>query len=103
MIFFIAYRYLYAYKRKQEKKNKKKKNVVFTPKGLGLAISKKIISTSLVSFLTTISTYSLTLGTAALIVILSVFNGLEVFTQSFYTIYNAELKVKPLRGKFFST
>ncbi len=99
MIFFIAYRYLYAYKKKQEKT--KKGNFIFTPKGLGLTISKKIVSTSLVSFLTHISTYSLTLSTAALIIILSIFNGLELFTQSFYTIYNAELKIKPLKGKFF--
>ncbi|MFN7747867.1 MAG: ABC transporter permease [Cyclobacteriaceae bacterium] len=40
-------------------------------------------------------------GTAALIVVLSVFNGLEILIGSFYTSFDPELKVEARLGKSF--
>lgn len=39
--------------------------------------------------------------TAALIVVLSVFNGLEVLLQSLYTSFDPELKIESVKGKSF--
>ncbi len=39
--------------------------------------------------------------TAALIIVLSVFNGLEVLLQSLYTSFDPELKIESVKGKSF--
>lgn len=41
-------------------------------------------------------------GSAALIVVLSAFNGLENLVRSFYQDFDPDLKVVPVSGKFFS-
>jgi len=41
-------------------------------------------------------------ATAALIIVLSVFNGLEVLLRSLYTSFDPELKIEAERGKSFS-
>ena len=89
MTFFIAYRYFRAYRKKT------------TPKRATLLFRNIFISSNLVNYLTKVSTYSLAITTAALVIILSVFNGLEEFTKSFYNTYNAQLKIEPSKGKFF--
>jgi len=40
-------------------------------------------------------------STAALIVVLSVFNGLEDLLQSLYTSFDPQLKIQPVKGKSF--
>jgi ABC-type lipoprotein release transport system permease subunit len=40
-------------------------------------------------------------GTAALLIVLSVFNGFENLTESIYSIFDPELKVTPVAGKTF--
>lgn len=45
-----------------------------------------------------ISLVGLALGTAALVVVLSVYNGLEELTLNLYNKFNPELKVQPLEG-----
>jgi ABC-type lipoprotein release transport system permease subunit len=40
-------------------------------------------------------------GTAALLIVLSVFNGFEDLTKSIYSIFDPELKVSPTNGKTF--
>ena len=40
-------------------------------------------------------------ATAALVIVLSVFNGLEVLLRSLYTSFDPELKIESVRGKSF--
>jgi len=47
-----------------------------------------------------ISLTGLALGTAALVVVLSVYNGLEEMTLSLYNKFNPELKVQPQEGMY---
>lgn len=56
------------------------------------------------NFINIISILSMTgvaFTTAALIVVLSVFNGLEVLLQSLYTSFDPELKIESVKGKSF--
>lgn len=92
MIFFIAYRYFRTSNTKQNYHKRKAFKTIFR---------HPLISTNLVNYLTKVCTYSLGVATAALIIILSVFNGLEEFTKGFYNVYNAQIKIEPKRGKFF--
>ena len=69
---FIAHRYFFA---------KKKRNFI--------------------NLLTFISMIGVAIGTAALIIVLSVFNGLESLTRQLHTAYNAELKISAREGKSF--
>lgn len=90
----VAYRYFRAYRRKRSSTN-------YKPKTFKIKFPRLISSTNLVNYLTKVSTSSLAIATAALVIILSVFNGLEEFTKGFYNIYNAQIKIEPTRGKFF--
>jgi len=58
-------------------------------------------STSAVNIITWISVVGITIGTAALILILSVFNGFESLLSGLYNSFNPDLKVVPLEGKYF--
>ena len=40
-------------------------------------------------------------GTMSLVVVLSVFNGLEDFQRSLFKSFDADLKISPLKGKKF--
>ena len=62
--------------------------------------SKK--STNAINVITGISVFGLAIGTAVMILLLSVFNGLEDLLTSFFNTYNPDVKVLPIRGKSFS-
>lgn len=53
--------------------------------------------------LTRISMIGVAVGTAALVIVLSVFNGLEDVIKGLYASFDAELKVEPALGKSFET
>ena len=46
-----------------------------------------------------VSMLAMALGTAALVVVLSVFNGFEVFIKNLYSDYYPDVRVSPQRGK----
>lgn len=48
-----------------------------------------------------ISMIGVAVGTMALVVVLSVFNGLEGFIRSLYNSFDPDIKVMPVRGKSF--
>jgi lipoprotein-releasing system permease protein len=54
-----------------------------------------------VNILTIISVVGLAFGTTALVIVLSVFNGLEQLTRSLHTTHNPALKIVPKKGKTF--
>lgn len=62
-------------------------------------ISKK--STNAINFISGISVLGITIGTAALIVVLSVFNGFDGLVKSLYNSFNPDLKLSPVYGKVF--
>ncbi len=63
-------------------------------------IAKK--STQVIQLITGISVLGLTVGTAALVLVLSVFNGFEDLIMGMYVKFNPDIKVTPVSGKFFS-
>lgn len=69
---FIAFRYLFAKKR-----------------------------TNFINIVTGISFCGVLVGAAALIVVLSVYNGLEELTQGMYSKFNPDVRVRPLNSKLF--
>lgn len=69
---FIAFRYLFAKKR-----------------------------TNFINIVTGISFGGVLVGAAALIVVLSVYNGLEELTQGMYSKFNPDVRVRPLNSKLF--
>lgn len=71
--FFIARRYLFA---------KKSHNVI--------------------NIISLISAVGIAIGSAALVVVLSVYNGFESLVKDIYSVYEADLVVQPSKGKFFS-
>jgi len=58
-------------------------------------------STNAINIITGISVFGITLGTAALILILSVFNGFESLLSGIFDAFNPDLKVIPIQGKRF--
>ena len=58
-------------------------------------------STSAVNIITWISVIGITIGTAALILILSVFNGFESLLSGLYNSFNPDIKIVPIDGKYF--
>jgi lipoprotein-releasing system permease protein len=64
-------------------------------------LSKK--STNIINLISAISIIGLTIGTAALVIILSIFNGLEDLIISRYNSFDPDLKVLPQKGKTIST
>ncbi len=73
---------------------------------INFSIAKRYLfgkkSTNLINIITGISIFGIAVGTAALILILSVFNGLENVLTSLFNPYNPDLEVTPIEGKFFS-
>lgn len=59
-------------------------------------------STNAINIITGISVFGLTIGTAALILVLSVFNGFQDLLLSLFSNFNPEVKVTPMLGKTFS-
>jgi len=72
---------------------------------LNFSIAKRYLfgkkSTNLINIITGISVFGIAVGTAALILILSVFNGLEGILTGLFNPYNPDLKVSPIEGKMF--
>jgi len=58
-------------------------------------------SFNIINIISGISVGGITLGTMALIVVLSVFNGFESLIVSLYNSYNPAIKITPARGKAF--
>lgn len=58
-------------------------------------------SSNAVNIITGISLFGILVGSAALIIVLSAFNGLESLVRGFYQDFDPDLKVLPAEGKFF--
>ena len=54
-----------------------------------------------IHLITGISILGITIGTAALILIMSVFNGFEDLLKSLYSNFNPDIKIEAASGKFF--
>ena len=69
-------------------------------------IAKRYFTTSkkknFIQVLSWISIFGVAIGTMALIVVLSVFNGLGEVLRSVYNRYDADFKILPLEGKSFN-
>jgi len=63
-------------------------------------ISKK--SVNVINVISAISVVGVALGTTALIVVLSAFNGIDVFIQDLLSSFDPDLKVTVIEGKSFS-
>ncbi len=59
-------------------------------------------STNAINIISIVSIVGLTLGTAALIIVLSVFNGFETILSGLVSNFNPEIKVTPTKGKVFT-
>ena len=72
---------------------------------LPLFISRRYLfakrSTNAINLITGISVLGVAIGTAALILVLSVFNGFEDLLSSLFGHFNPELKITPAKGKTF--
>src|SRR4051812_7788681 len=62
-------------------------------------LSKK--SQRAINIISWISVLGVTIGTCALIVVLSVFNGLEELVSSLYNTFDPEIKITAVQGKTF--
>lgn len=58
-------------------------------------------STSAINIITWVSVIGMTIGTAALILILSVFNGFESLLAGLYSSFNPDMKIGLVEGKYF--
>ena len=54
-----------------------------------------------INIISLLSMAGVAIATAALIIVLSVFNGLEVLLSSLYTSFDPELKIEAAKGKSF--
>ncbi|HVX51264.1 MAG TPA: FtsX-like permease family protein, partial [Chitinophagaceae bacterium] len=62
--------------------------------------SKK--STNAINIIAWISVLAITVATAALIIVLSVFNGFEDLVRGLYSDFYSDMKIMPATGKFFT-
>jgi len=58
-------------------------------------------STNSINIITGISIFGISIGTAALVLILSVFNGFEGLLSGLFNAFNPDIKVIPTEGKYF--
>jgi len=56
--------------------------------------------TNFINIITGISFFGVMIGTAALVVVLSVYNGLEDLTKTMYSRFNPDIRIVPERGKW---
>lgn len=59
-------------------------------------------STNAINIITGISVFGVAIGTAALLLVLSVFNGFEDLLSGLFGHFNPEVKVTPAKGKTFA-
>ncbi len=73
---------------------------------LSLKIARRYLfankSTNAINLISGISVLGITIGTAALILILSVFNGFEDLLSSLFSTFNPDIKVIAAKGKTFT-
>ncbi len=73
---------------------------------LNIDIAKRYLfgkkSTNAINYITWISVIGIAIGTAALVLILSVFNGFQSFISGMYNSFNPDMKVIPYEGKYFA-
>ena len=71
-----------------------------------LKIAKRYLfakkSTNAINIITGISVFGVTIGTAALVIVLSVFNGFEDLLTSLFSNFNPDIKVTAIKGKVFT-
>jgi len=58
--------------------------------------------TNFINIITGISFFGVMVGTAALVVVLSVYNGLEDLTKTMYSRFNPDIRISPVQGKWLS-
>jgi len=58
-------------------------------------------SRNAINVISSISVAGVTVGTMALIIVLSVFNGLETLVRSIFNTFDPDLKITPVEGKTF--
>ena len=72
---------------------------------LSLRIARRYLfakkSTNAINVISAIAVLGIAIGTTALILILSVFNGFEDLITSMYNNFNPDIKVTPVKGKTF--
>jgi lipoprotein-releasing system permease protein len=73
---------------------------------LSLYIAKRYLfakkSRNAINVISAISVAGVTVGTMALITILSVFNGLETMVKSIFSTSDPQIKIAPVKGKVFT-
>ena len=60
-------------------------------------------SHNIINIISGISVIGISIGTMALVIVLSVFNGLEEVVTSLFNSFNPDLLIEPAQGKSFST
>jgi lipoprotein-releasing system permease protein len=65
-------------------------------------LKPKIATPNAVQVISIVSMLGLAVGTAALILVLAVFNGFEELITGLYARFNPEIKVSPVHGKYFA-
>ncbi|MCB0549219.1 MAG: ABC transporter permease [Phaeodactylibacter sp.] len=74
---------------------------------LSLRIARRYLfakkSTNAINIITGIAVFGIAVGSAALVLVLSVFNGFEDLIMGMYSNFNPDIKVTPARGKTFET
>lgn len=73
---------------------------------LSLHIARRYLfakrSTNAINIITGIAVFGIAVGTAALLLVLSVFNGFEDLITGMYSNFDPDVKVAPLQGKTFA-
>lgn len=73
---------------------------------LPLFIAKRYLfakkSHNVINIISLISAVGIAIGTTALVVVLSVYNGFEDLVKGIYSTYEADLVIEPAKGKFFA-
>lgn len=73
---------------------------------LSLQIARRYLfakrSTNAINIITGIAVFGIAVGTAALVLVLSVFNGFEDLITRMYSNFDPDVKIAPLQGKTFS-
>lgn len=73
---------------------------------LSLQIARRYLfakrSTNAINIITGIAVFGIAVGTAALLLVLSVFNGFEDLITGMYSNFDPDVKVAPLEGKTFT-
>ena len=60
-------------------------------------------SKNAINYITIIATLGIIVGTFALFLVLSVFSGLEDYSMQFISAADPDIKITPVKGKYFET